>query len=80
MYRKIAQDKVRQYHADATCNNLDYDRHQEECSVDLLSEAIISAGKRYLVHPAKTQMPDWLRAKAAMPDIRERLREAAIDN
>lgn len=80
MYRKIAQDRVRQYHADATCNNLDYDRHQEECSVDLLSEAIISAGKRYVIHPAKTQMPDWLRVKSAMPDIRECLKEAAIEN
>ncbi len=80
MYRKMAQDKIRQYHADATCNNLDYDRHQEECSVDSLSETILAAGKRYLVDPAKTQMPDWLRTKAAMSDIRERLREAAIEN
>ena len=80
MYRKMAQDKIRQYHADATCNNLDYDRHQEECSVDSLSEAIIAAGKKYLVDPAKTQLPDWLRTKAAMPGIRERLREAAIDD
>jgi len=78
MYRKIAQDKIRQYHADATCNNLDYDRHQEETSVDSLSEAILAAGKKYVVDPAKTQMPSWLRTKAAMPDIRERLREAAI--
>ena len=78
MYRKMAQDKIRQYNADAICNNLDYDRHQEECSVDSLSEAILTAGKRYLVDPSKAQMPDWLRTKAAMPDIRERLREAAI--
>ena len=80
MYRKIAQDKIRQYHADATCNNLDYDRHQEECSVDSLSDAIIAAGKKYLEDPAKTQLPDWLRTKAAIPDIREKLREAAIDD
>jgi glucosyl-3-phosphoglycerate synthase len=80
MYRKIAQDKIRQYHADATCNNLDFDRHQEECSVDLLSDAILPAGKRFLLDPSKTQMPDWLRAKAAMPNIREKLREAAVEN
>ena len=80
MYRKLAQDKIRQYYADATCNNLDYDRHEEECSVDTLSEAIMAAGQKYLVDPAKTQLPSWLRTKAAMPDIRERLREAAIAN
>ncbi len=80
MFRKMAQDKIRQYNADATCNNLDYDRHQEECSLDSLSEAIVSAGKRYLEDPSKAQMPDWLRTKAAMPDIRERLRKVAIEN
>lgn len=80
MYRKLAQDKIRQYHADATCNNLNFDRHQEECSVDLLSDAIISAGKKYLLDPSKTQMPDWLRARAAIPTIREKLRDEAIEN
>jgi glucosyl-3-phosphoglycerate synthase len=79
MYRKMAQDKIRQYHADAACNNLYYDRHLEECSVDNMSQAIVSAGKKYLEHPARTQMPDWLRANAAMPDIRERLKDAAIE-
>jgi len=81
MYRKTAQDKIRQYFADATCNNLDFDRHQEECSVDLLSEAILPAGQKYLVtNPAKNQLPDWLRTKAAMPDIRERLRRVTIES
>lgn len=80
MYRKMAQDKIRQYHADATCNNLDFDRHKEECSVDSLSDVVISAGNKYLSNPAKTQLPDWLRTKAALPDIRERLRKSAIEN
>jgi glucosyl-3-phosphoglycerate synthase len=81
MYRKIAQDKIRQYNADATCNNLVFDSHQEECSVDALSEVIGSAGQKYqLMNPAKNQLPDWLRTKAAMPDIRERLRMVAIED
>ncbi len=81
MYRKIAQDKIRQYYADAMCNNLEFDRHQEECTVDLLCETMNSAGQKYIVtNPAKNQLPDWLRTKAAMPDIRERLRKAAIEN
>jgi glucosyl-3-phosphoglycerate synthase len=81
MYRKIAQDKIRQYNADATCNNLVFDRHQEECSVDALSEVITAAGQKYqLMNPAKNQLPDWLRTKAAMPDIRERLRRITIED
>jgi len=79
MYRKMAQDKVQQYHADATCNNLDFDRHQEESTVDSLSTVIVTAGRKYLMNPAKTQLPDWLRTVAAMPNIRERLREKAIE-
>jgi glucosyl-3-phosphoglycerate synthase len=78
-YRRLAQDKIRQYHADATCNNLDFDRHEEEATVDALSSVIISGGKKYLANPVKAQLPDWLRTMSAIPDIRERLREEAIE-
>lgn len=80
MYRRSAQDKIRQYHADATCNGLEFDRHQEETYVDRLSDVIVSAGEKYLIDPAKTQLPGWLRTIAAMPNIREKLREDAIEN
>lgn len=79
VYRRIAQDKIRQYHADAACNNLNFDRHEEETNVDTLSTAIMSAGKKYLTNPIETQLPEWLRTIAAMPNIRERLRETAIE-
>ena len=78
-YRRLAQDKIRQYHADATCNKLDFDRHEEEITVDALSSVILSGGKKYVTNPVKAQLPDWLRTMAAMPDIRERLREEAIE-
>ncbi|MCW4029874.1 MAG: glucosyl-3-phosphoglycerate synthase [Candidatus Bathyarchaeota archaeon] len=78
-YRRAAQDKIRQYHADATCNNLSFDRHEEEANVDLLSSVILSGGQKYLENPVRAQLPDWLRAIAAMPNIREKLRENAIE-
>jgi glucosyl-3-phosphoglycerate synthase len=78
-YRRLAQDKIRQYHADAICNNLDFNRHEEEVDVDLLCNVILSGGRKYLGNPMKAQLPDWLRAISAMPDIRERLREEAIE-
>ncbi len=80
MYRRLAQDKIRQYHADATCNGLDFDRHEEESIVDSLSAEVLSAGEKYLQNPAKTQLPGWLRAISAMPNIREKLREDAIES
>ena len=78
-YRRFAQDRIRQYHADALCNLLDFDRHEEETNVDALSEIIMRAGRRYLENPTSTQLPDWLRTISAMPDAREKLRRAAIE-
>ena len=78
-YRRLAQDKIRQYHADATCNNLEFDRHEEEATVDLLSSTIITGGSKYLANPIRAQLPDWLRTMSAMSNIRERLREEAIE-
>jgi glucosyl-3-phosphoglycerate synthase len=78
-YRRFAQDRIRQYYADALCNSLDFDRHEEETNVDALSEVIMRAGKNYLGNPLSTQLPDWLRTMSAMPDARERLRHAAIE-
>jgi glucosyl-3-phosphoglycerate synthase len=78
-YRRLAQDKIRQYHADATCNKLVFDRHEEEVNVDSLCNVILSGGRKYLENPIRAQLPDWLRAIAAMPDIREKLREKAIE-
>ena len=78
-YRRFAQDRIRQYHADALCNSLDFDRHEEETNVDALSEVIMRAGKSYLENPTSTQLPDWLRTISAMPDAREKLRRAAIE-
>jgi glucosyl-3-phosphoglycerate synthase len=78
-YRRFAQDRIRQYHADALCNSLEFDRHEEEATVDVLSEIILCGGKRYLKNPMGTQLPDWLRMISAMPDARERLRNAAIE-
>ncbi len=79
MYKRAAQDKIRQYHADATCSGLTFDRHEEESSVDALSEVILSGGRKFLANPGRAQLPDWLRTSAAMPNIRERLRETAIE-
>lgn len=78
-YRRLAQDKIRQYHAEAICNNFDFNRHDEEVIVDLLCNVVISGGKKYLENPIRAQLPDWLRAIAAMPNIRERLRDEAIE-
>ncbi|NJO47383.1 MAG: glucosyl-3-phosphoglycerate synthase [Oscillatoriales cyanobacterium RM2_1_1] len=75
-FRREAQNITRQYFVDARFNNLHYDRHQEEITVELFEQVITEAGQDYLDNPANVQIPDWTRALAVMPALREQLREA----
>jgi glucosyl-3-phosphoglycerate synthase len=78
LYKRTAQDRIRQYHADALCNNLNYNRHTEECLAEAFSKVLLASGKEYLDDPTGLQLPDWKRAMSAMPDVRERLKDAAL--
>ncbi|MEM7796359.1 MAG: glucosyl-3-phosphoglycerate synthase [Cyanobacteria bacterium P01_C01_bin.118] len=75
-FRREAQDLARQYYVDARFNGLLYDRHKEENTLERFEEVIIKAGEEYLADPTGTEIPDWTRALAVMPDLRQRLGEA----
>jgi glucosyl-3-phosphoglycerate synthase len=77
-FRREAQDYTRQYFVDARFNNLQYDRHQEEVITEMFEKVIIDAGELYFSDPAGAQIPDWTRALAVVPDLREQLRDAVI--
>jgi glucosyl-3-phosphoglycerate synthase len=77
-YVRSAQDLIRQHYADAVCNDLIYDRHVEEKYVEVFSEILLKSGNMYLEVPASIQMPDWKRALSAIPDLREKLKTAAL--
>ncbi len=77
-FRREAQDYTRQYFVDARFNRLDYDRHQEEVITELFEEVITEAGELYFSNPSGAQIPDWARALAVIPDLREQLRDAVI--
>ena len=77
-FRREAQDYTRQYFVDARFNRLDYHRHQEEVITELFEEVITEAGELYFSNPSGAQIPDWARALAVIPDMREQLREAVI--
>lgn len=77
-FRREAQDYTRQYFVDARFNHLAYDRHQEEVITELFEEVITEAGELYFSDPSGAQIPDWARALAVTPDLREQLRDAVI--
>ncbi|AFY36812.1 hypothetical protein Lepto7376_0374 [[Leptolyngbya] sp. PCC 7376] len=75
-FRRVAQDLIRQYFVDATCNGIPYDRHQEEITVERFEKVIPIAFKKYLNEPVASRIPDWTRALAVMPNLREMLQVA----
>lgn len=75
-FRREAQDLARQYFVDARFNGLQYDRHKEENILEKFEEVIVNAGEQYLEDPTGTEIPDWTRALAVIPDLRQRLGEA----
>ncbi len=75
-YLRSAQDAIRQYHADAVVNGLQFNRHDEEQAVDGFSRQIGMAGESFLENPAGgVAIPNWSRVLAASPDCPESLRE-----
>jgi glucosyl-3-phosphoglycerate synthase len=79
-YRREAQNLARQYFVDARFNGLDYDRHKEEMTIETFEQVILEAGTQYLEDPTGTQIPDWTRAIAVIPDLREQLLDAVISD
>jgi len=77
-FRRKAQDYTRSYFVDAVFNNLPYDRHKEEAIVETFEKLIVEAGCAYLEDPSGAQIPDWTRALAVTPDLREQLEAATI--
>ncbi|MGK7927147.1 MAG: glucosyl-3-phosphoglycerate synthase [Spirulina sp.] len=76
-FRREAQNFTRQYFVDARFNGFHYDRHQEEVAIDCFEQVILQAAEQYANNPAGEQIPDWTRALAVMPDMREYLLAAS---
>ncbi len=79
-YRREAQNLARQYFVDARFNGLEYDRHKEEMTIETFEQVILEAGTQYLEDPTGTQIPDWTRAIAVIPDLREQLLDAILSD
>jgi glucosyl-3-phosphoglycerate synthase len=75
---RFAQDTIRRYHADAVLNGLNYDHHAEDSSVQVFAKALRDAAVSYMEDPlGLPQIPNWNRVASAMPDVFDRLIEAA---
>ena len=76
-YYRIALDATEQYFFDAKINGLQYDRHQEERSIEVFAQAIMSAGETFLSNPMESPfIPNWNRVHDAFPDVCQQMLRA----
>ena len=76
-YLRTAQDMIRQYHADALVNGLNYDRHSEDEAVEHFAGQILVAGRSIRDDLTGGQfIPTWTRILTAFPDLPAQLRDA----
>jgi glucosyl-3-phosphoglycerate synthase len=73
-YQREAEDAVADSYAVATINNLVFDRHEEEKSVQVFIEALRGAIDEFLADPLGAPLvPNWSRVWAGVPDANARL-------
>ncbi|MBC8874590.1 MAG: glycosyl transferase [Planctomycetes bacterium] len=76
-YLRAAQDAIRQYHADALINGVEFDRHNEEKAIEKFAERITVAGDLFQQDPAGGEaIPNWTRVVTAFPEFPQQLRDA----
>ncbi len=76
-YYRIALDSTEQYFYDAKINGLRYDRHEEESSIEIFAQSVMSAGETFLTNPMESPfIPNWNRVHDAFPDICRQLLKA----
>lgn len=69
-YKKISEDIISNYHADAMINGLEFHRHSEENIVETFYRALVGSSYAYLTDPMSyTMLPNWNRITSAYPDF-----------
>ncbi|MEM6799282.1 MAG: glycosyl transferase [Planctomycetota bacterium] len=80
-YLRLAQDAIRQYHADSLMNGLEYDRHSEEQAIEGFAELVTQTGEVVYDDPSgEPALPTWTRVVTAFPEFPQRLRQIALDD
>ncbi len=76
LYKRVGQDRVKQFGLDSMVNNIPYDRHEEELSVQKFSSIIRPSTINFLQSPSTQQMPCWARVLACENGLQNDLASA----
>ncbi|MEL6161281.1 MAG: glycosyl transferase [Cyanobacteria bacterium J06623_5] len=76
-YYRTALDLIAVYQNDAIINGLEFDRHAEETTVEVFTDCIMEAGKRYMSNPKETPfIHSWERVQSALPNFLDEFSKA----
>ena len=76
LYRRVGEDRVRQFGLDSAVNGLPYDRHSEELAVQSFSGLLRSGLNKLLEAPIAHQLPSWSRLSSCSAGLQADLAEA----
>ena len=69
LYRRVGEDRVRQFGLDSAINRLPYDRHSEELSVHRFAELLRPGVCKLMEVPIAHQLPSWSRLRSCNPSL-----------
>ena len=69
LYRRVGEDRVRQFGLDSAINRLPYDRHGEELALHRFADLLRPSLSSLLASPIAHQLPSWSRLNSCNPSF-----------
>jgi len=79
LYRRVGEDRVKQYGLDSAVNQIPYDRHEEELAVQKFAKLLKPAIESFLHSPVTQQLPCWARVLSCESNLQEDLAKAGTE-
>ena len=76
LYKRVGEDRVKQFGLDSAVNKIPYDRHEEELSVQKFANLLKPATINFLENPTTQQLPSWSRVLSCENKLQEDLAKA----
>ncbi len=76
LYRRVGEDRVKQFSLDSSVNQLPYSRHKEELAVHTFGKILRPAINTFLESPLKAELPCWSRVLDCEIKLQDELEEA----
>jgi len=73
LYKRVGEDRVKQFGLDSAINQIPYNRHEEELSVQKFAKLLRPATENFLASPATQQLPSWSRVLSCENMLQEDL-------